>query len=123
MYVQPLYEARTADGKQGGRNVLDLCTTSDIITGYYFKNPYPHIGVSMRTPSLFYIGCKYPTTFRAGRINLLLEYFQAPHPSRANQPIIARAFTSDSIYLHWSLPSVRVKVRVTRFGSSGTCYI
>ena len=56
------------------------------------KNPYSYIGVSMRTPSLFYIRCTGPQESRAGRINL--ESFQAQHPSRPNQP---RAFTGDSI--------------------------
>ena len=37
-----------------------------------------------------------------------VEYFQAQHPSRANQPI---ALTS-TVSKHWSLHSVRVRVRV-----------
>ena len=50
----------------------------------------------MRTPSLFYLGYTVPRSIpsRANQRPIKVEYFQAQHPNRANQP---RAFTSDSI--------------------------
>ena len=51
----------------------------------------------MRTPSLFYLGytaLPHSTPSRPNQRPINVEYFQAQHPSRANQP---RAFTSDSI--------------------------
>ena len=56
------------------------------------KKTYPF----MRTPSLFYLGYTEPHSIlsRPNQRPINVEYFQAQHPSWANQP---RAFTSDSI--------------------------
>ena len=50
----------------------------------------------MRTPSLFYLGYALPHSIqsRPNQRPINVQYLQAQHPRRANQPT---AFTSDSI--------------------------
>ena len=71
---------------------LLLYTCADVPT----KFRTPIWGYLMRTPCLFYLDYTVPDSIpsRPNHRRINVEYFQAQHPSRANQP---RTFTRDSI--------------------------
>ena len=66
-------------------------------TVWAIEKPYPHnMGVFNAYTQFVYLGYTVPHSIpsRPNQRPINIEYFQAQHPSRANQP---RAFTSDSI--------------------------